>query len=269
MVTFPPCKINLGLTIINKREDGFHNLETCFYPVPFTDVLEILPAEEISFTTSGNVIPGKSEDNICLKAFRLIQEKFNIGNVNIHLHKVIPTGAGLGGGSSDAASTLMLLNAIFELNISESDLIHFASMLGSDCAFFIHNKPMIGTGRGEILHPVELTLKNKFLVIIDPEIHISTADAFAKIIPSKKEISIPSILQMPIHQWRSVLINDFEVSVFNKHPALNSIKESLYEAGAVYASMSGSGSAIYGLFDEKVNLKHLPFNILWKDWLSN
>lgn len=263
MVTFPPCKINLGLNIIRKRKDGFHDLETCFYPIPFTDVLEIIPSRELSFNSSGSLIPGKPEDNLCLKAFRLIREKFNIGDVNIHLHKVIPTGGGLGGGSSDAASTLTLLNTIFDLNISQHDLAYFASTLGSDCAFFIHNKPMMGTGRGEILDPIALTLKNKFLVVINPDIHISTADAFSCVIPSEKEISLSSILQMPIQQWRSSLVNDFEISVFKIHPTLKSIKESLYEAGAVYASMSGSGSAIYGLFDDEVNLKPLPFNILW------
>jgi 4-diphosphocytidyl-2-C-methyl-D-erythritol kinase len=263
MVTFPSCKINLGLNIIHKRGDGFHDLETCFYPVPFTDALEIILSEKFSFSCTGNLIPGEVDDNLCVRAFRLIQGKFNIGNVNIHLHKVIPSGAGLGGGSSDAASTLTLLNNIFELNLSETVLADFASSLGSDCAFFIHNKPMMGSGRGEILHPVELTLKDKFLVIIKPDIHISTADAFAAISPHKPEVSITTALQSPIHQWRNILINDFETSVFKKHPVLKSIKESLYNTGAIYASMSGSGSAIYGLFDDAVDLHHHLSNIVW------
>jgi 4-diphosphocytidyl-2-C-methyl-D-erythritol kinase len=175
----------------------------------------------------------------------------------------------LGGGSSDAAHTLILLNKIFELHLSETVLADFASKLGSDCAFFIHNKPMLGSGRGEILQPTEVMLKDKFLVIVKPDIHVSTADAFGNASPQKSEVPITTALKNPIHQWRNILINDFETTVFKKHPVLKSIKESLYSAGALYASMSGSGSAIYGLFDEVVDLRDQVSNIVWSGRLSN
>ncbi len=268
MVAFPTCKINLGLNIIRKREDRYHELETCFYPVPFTDILEIIPSDVLTFTSTGNAIPGNTHDNLCLKAYDLLQKEFNIGDVHIHLHKIIPTGAGLGGGSSDAASTLLLLNSIFDLTLSENELAAFASQLGSDCTFFIYEQAMLGTGRGEILRPLPVSLAGKYLVLVHPNIHVSTAEAFADIIPQQPSSPLSTLLlDNPLHEWRNVVMNDFEVSIFKKHPAIQSIKDSLYEAGALYASMSGSGSTVYGIFNEEIDVrKQLPA-VLWSGYL--
>lgn len=257
MVSFPPCKINLGLQVIEKRSDGYHNLETCFYPVPWTDILEIVPSEQFSFDLSGDVIPGDANDNLCVKAYRLLATEYNLPPVSIHLHKIIPTGAGLGGGSADAAHTLRSINNLFHLNIDQEKLSVFAAQLGSDCAFFVQDKPMIGTGRGEILKPApDVSLVNKFLVIVKPAIHVSTAEAYAGITPRRADKLLSNILsEEPIDRWKTVLINDFEKSVFAKYPAIALIKEKLYQQGATYASMSGSGAAVFGIFEERVDLK--------------
>jgi 4-diphosphocytidyl-2-C-methyl-D-erythritol kinase len=266
MVSFPPCKINLGLSVIEKRNDGFHNLETCFYPVPLTDVLEILPSTHITFTATGTVIPGPAADNLCLRAYQLLKKDFDLPPVDIHLHKVIPTGAGLGGGSSDAAHTLLLLNSMFELKLSANQLNKYAQQLGSDCAFFIHDQPMLGTGRGEILEPLSISLKGKFLVLLKPDIHVSTAEAYAGVLPAHPTDSVRYILEKTdIKEWKHSLRNDFENSVFQKHPAIASCKTELYQAGAVYASMSGSGAAVFGVFDNEVSLSH-PF-LIWSGML--
>lgn len=270
MVTFPPCKINLGLNIISKRHDGYHDLVTCFYPVPWSDMLEIIPANELSFSTSGYSIPGKKEDNLCLKAFHLVAKDFKISSVQIHLHKIIPMGAGLGGGSSDAAWTLRTLNSIFDLKISNDQLINYASQLGSDCAFFIQDNPMIGEGRGEILKPLNVNLKNKFIVVIKPEVHVSTAEAYSGVAPRNPEKDLKQILvHTPVNQWKELVKNDFEESIFSKFPVIQQIKNSLYAYGALYASMSGSGSAVFGLFDEEVDLKEkFSGMIYWSGGLS-
>jgi 4-diphosphocytidyl-2-C-methyl-D-erythritol kinase len=255
MVAFPPCKINLGLHVIRKRPDGYHALETCFYPVPWTDILEIIPSEQLVFTASGNIIPGKEEDNLCLKAYHLLQADFNLPPVKIHLHKIIPTGAGLGGGSSDAAHTLRLLNRIFGLGLSDEKLMAYAANLGSDCAFFIQDKPMLGTGRGEILQPLSLSLKGKYLVLIKPDIHVSTAEAYGGIVPREPSRSLRTLLtDASFPEWKNSLVNDFEETVFRKHPAIADVKEMLYRHGARYACMSGSGATVLGLFDEPVSL---------------
>lgn len=255
MINFPQGKINLGLNIIAKRPDGYHNLETCFYPVGLTDILEIIPAQETSFAHSGLVVSGSAEENLCLKAYRVLKNDFGMGNVNMHLHKIIPMGAGLGGGSSDGAATLLMLNEIFELNISKTELEKYASLLGSDCAFFIGNEAKFAEGRGEILSPIELNLKNLFLVLVKPDVHISTAEAYAKIELSKPEHTIPQILKLPVQQWKNHLVNDFEKNIFRKYPVIGSIKEKLYSLGAVYASMTGSGAAVYGIFEKPIDLK--------------
>jgi 4-diphosphocytidyl-2-C-methyl-D-erythritol kinase len=255
MVSFPTCKINLGLNIINKRPDGYHNIETCFYPVPWTDILEIIPSNEMSFTSSGNIIPGDPNDNLCVKAYQILKEEYSIPSVRIHLHKIIPSGAGLGGGSSDAAFVLRMLNDIFEMGLSPEKLSEHASRLGSDCAFFVQDEPKIGSGRGEQLHNLNLDLKGKFLVIVKPEINIPTAAAYAGVAPAKPVIAIQNILEnYSISEWRNLLQNDFEKTVFDKHPTIKKIKEKLYEKGALYASMSGSGSAVFGIFNEEVKL---------------
>jgi 4-diphosphocytidyl-2-C-methyl-D-erythritol kinase len=258
MVSFPPCKINLGLQVIEKRSDGYHNLETCFYPVPWTDILEIVPSQKFLFTVSGDVIPGNADDNLCVKAYRLLADQYKLPPVNIHLHKIIPTGAGLGGGSSDAAHTLRLLNKLFELRMDNSVLSNYASRLGSDCAFFVQDKPMIGKERGEILSTSSVSLAKKFLVIVKPTIHVSTAEAYAGITPRKPVKSVEAILTaQPVRSWKDQLTNDFEQSVFEKYPAIRSIKDQLYQQGATYASMSGSGAAVFGIFEQDVDLKYL------------
>lgn len=266
MVIFPPCKINLGLSVLSKRSDGYHNLETCFYPVPWRDVLEIILADAFEFTSSGNIIPGKPEENLCVRAYQMLKKDFDLSPVKIHLHKIIPSGAGLGGGSSDAAYTLRLLNEIFLLNLSQPVLMDYAARMGSDCPFFIQDKAMLGTGRGEILNDVSLSTKGKFLVVVKPDIHVSTTEAFAGIIPHQPLHPVREIVtRYPIAKWKDLLKNDFENSVFEKYPEIKSIKEKMYSIGAIYASMSGSGSAVYGLFenDPEVDLTFQNYNC-WK-----
>jgi 4-diphosphocytidyl-2-C-methyl-D-erythritol kinase len=265
MVVFPPCKINLGLSVLSKRPDGYHNLETCFYPLPWYDVLEVIPAETFLFTLTGNVVAGKPEDNLCARAYRLLKEEFELDPVNIHLHKIIPSGAGLGGGSSDAAYTLRVLNDIFSLNLDGKTLMGYAARLGSDCAFFIQDNPMLGTGRGEILKEIPLSLNDKFFVVVKPDIHVSTADAFANIKPKSSTPAVAEIIQRyPVAKWKELLKNDFEESVFKKYPAIKLIKEKLYSLGAAYATMSGSGSAVVGIFDHEVKLSdQFPGTTFW------
>lgn len=263
MVSFPPCKINLGLHIIRKRPDGYHDLETCFYPVPWTDILEIIPAAETSFTHSGIHIPGNPEDNLCLKAYHLLQKDFNLKPVSIHLHKIVPIGAGLGGGSSDAAYTLRLLNQLFALNIPQVDLAQYAAKIGSDCSFFVFDQAMIGKGRGEILSPLRLDLTGKFLVLVKPDVHIATASAYKGVTPHEPAVSLSEILEQPVTQWSTLLQNDFEGSIFEKHPKLSDIKNALYQAGALYASMSGSGSTLFGIFDKPVDVVNFSSYSCW------
>lgn len=261
MVAFPPCKINLGLNVVRKRVDGYHDLETCFFPVQWTDILEIIPSDQFSFTVTGNIIPGDEKDNLCVKAHKLL----NAPPAKIHLHKIIPTGAGLGGGSSDAAWTLRLLNDVFNLRLTKDQLRTYAAQLGSDCAFFIEDVPMKGTGRGEILSPVNVDLKGKYLVIIKPGVHVSTAEAYSGVVPRESKLDIENV---PVEQWKSKLKNDFEESVFRKFPQIASIKKSLYDAGALYASMSGSGSAVYGIFSEKIDHEKIsPGTTSYSGWL--
>jgi len=256
MVIFPPCKINLGLHILSKRPDGYHNLETCFYTVPWTDILEIIPSRSFSFTCTGLDISSDSEDNLCVKAYRMLQKDFSIGNVQIHLHKIIPFGAGLGGGSSDAASTLIVLNSLFDLQLSLDALRAYATQLGSDCAFFIDTKPMLGQGRGEQLSDISFALAGKCLVLVKPDCHVSTAEAYALVNPQAPVRSLREILSMDCTHWRENLINDFEKSVFSRYPEIGELKERMYSLGAFYASMSGSGSTVFGIFDSEVDLKN-------------
>jgi 4-diphosphocytidyl-2-C-methyl-D-erythritol kinase len=271
MIAFPHCKINLGLYITERREDGYHNLETCFYPVPCADVLEIISAERFEFSTSGIFIPGNIGDNLCLKAYELLKEKFRLPPVRIHLHKVIPTGAGLGGGSSDAAFTLRLLNDIFDLKLTKNSLKEFAAQLGSDCSFFVEDQPMIGMGRGEILRPCRVDLGGKFLVLVKPDVHVSTAEAYNGVVPKKNNLPLSTIVEeMSMEEWRGHLHNDFEESVFQRYPIIGEIKQELYRMGASYACMSGSGSTLVGLFDKPVSemtVSDLP--VLWRGVLPS
>jgi 4-diphosphocytidyl-2-C-methyl-D-erythritol kinase len=268
MISFPPSKINLGLHVIRKRNDGYHELETCFYPVPWTDVLEIIQSKEFSFQSSGNIIPGSSADNLCVTAYELLKKDFNLPPVQIHLHKVIPTGAGLGGGSADGAHTLRLLNSIFDLKLSVDVLMNYAARLGSDCSFFVQDLPMFGSGRGEILTPATLSLTGKYIVLLKPDVHVSTAQAYGGIRPRLPHQSLREILSRPIHEWKSHLRNDFEETVFAAHVFLSEIKEMLYANGALYAAMSGSGSTLYGIFDQEPHITGISDITTWGNWLS-
>lgn len=255
MIVFPNAKINLGLNITKKRNDGYHEIETVMYPIPLQDVLEIIPANETSLHTTGIVMNNcPMENNLVYKAWKLIYDKHNIDPVEIHLHKQIPHGAGLGGGSADAAFTITTLNEIFKLNLSLATMQKLAAELGSDCAMFIENKPVLAKGRGEILAPIKVSLKGTFLILITPPIHISTAEAYKGIKPQTPPIELKRIIEQGIETWNKLLSNDFENSIFNKHVELENIKANLYLNGASYAAMSGSGSAIFGLFYEKPNM---------------
>ncbi len=268
MVVFPHCKINLGLQVVSKREDGYHNIATCFYPVPWCDVLEVIKSDQFQFTQSGTTIPGREEDNLCLKAYQLLSNDFDLQPVKLHLHKVIPTGAGLGGGSSDAAFTLRALNSVFNLKLSHTELNKYASTLGSDCSFFVDDRPMLGSGRGEILSEAPVSLKGKFLVLVKPGIHVATAEAYAGVIPKQPTHSIKEILELPITEWKQKLTNDFEESVFKKHPQIEMIKNELYSQGALYASMSGSGASVFGIFDSARDLNNKFDGDYWAGELS-
>lgn len=253
MIQFPNCKINLGLSITGKRADGYHELESVFYPVELTDIVEIIrtnePFPSIQFSSSGINIPGTDDNNLCIKAYQILLKDFpTLPSIKMHLHKHIPMGAGLGGGSSDGTTVLKIANQMFQLQLSEQQLIQYAAKLGSDCPFFVINKPLLATGRGEILKPIQCDLSNYKIALIHPGIHISTAWAFQQLNPHQKEKSIAEIIAQPINTWRDALINDFEIPIFKAHPFLEEIKSSLYNQGALYASMSGSGSSLFGIF---------------------
>ena len=250
MVVFPPCKINLGLAVVGKRPDGYHDLETGFYPVPFTDVLEAIPAPRFSFTTTGLPIDGEPESNLAVKAFRLLEAEIGIPAVKMHLHKIVPMGAGLGGGSSDGAYALRLMCSLFELELTEAQLSGYALRLGSDCPFFLQDKPMMGKGRGEKLAAVDVDLSGKHLVVVVLPIHVSTKEAFSGVAPKTPSFDVADLLGGPISDWKRALQNDFETSVFKRHPEIARCKEQLYDMGALYSSMTGTGSGVYGIFEK-------------------
>lgn len=251
MLFFPNAKINIGLNITSKRADGYHNLESIFYPIAWRDILEITPSKQLSFDSSGLPIP--SQGNLCLKAYEFMKSHYGIAPVSMHLHKNIPIGAGLGGGSSDAAFTLMALNNIFELGLEKDVLKKMAAQLGADCPFFIDNAPSLASGIGELLNPINLDLSNYHLLVVKPNCFVSTAEAFSAIVPRTLSLSFEEEIKMPVEKWR--LKNDFEDSIFPQYPELLEIKKSLIQAGALYASMSGSGSSIYGIFSDKPELE--------------
>lgn len=255
MLTFPNAKINLGLNILEKRKDGYHNLESCFYPVPWTDSLEIIESSTLEFQTYGLEIPGDISANLCIKAYELIKKDFDIPPVQIHLLKSIPMGAGLGGGSANGAFMLKLLNKYYKLGIDTVTLQEYALQLGSDCPFFIENEPVIASGRGEVFQPIQLSLTGYFIALQNPGVHISTKEAFSGINPTATETSISETIQLPMSDWRENLTNDFETSIFLNHPEIKELKEDMYSAGAQYASMTGTGSTVYGVFKEKPQLR--------------
>lgn len=259
MIIFPNAKINLGLNIINRRDDGFHNIETVFYPVKIKDALEIVEAEQFLFSSTG-IPSGNPEENLCVKAWNLIAEDYQIPSAHIHLHKQIPVGAGLGGGSADAAFCLRLLNEKFQLGMSVSQMQDYARKLGSDCAFFIENKPVFASGKGDQFQEIPLNLDKYYLVLAMPPVHVNTAEAYLGIKPHRSDFSLAGLADLPLEEWRQRVKNDFEDTIFNKYPLIEKLKESFYDAGALYASMSGSGASVYGIFEKEVRMPELEQN---------
>ncbi len=274
MVNFPNAKINIGLNIVGKRSDGFHDIVSCFYPIGWADALEILPQpnlhdQVVSFTSSGLTIPGDEGSNLCLKAYHLLAKDFTLPPVSIHLLKAVPIGAGLGGGSADAAFTIKALNQLFSLNISTEMQQQYARSLGSDCAFFIENKPSYCFGKGDQFEEIPMRLTGKWILLVNPSLHISTAEAYSGITPRVPDQDLRELLQNPIGQWRDFVRNDFEENLFKNHSVLPRIKEKIYDLGAQYASMSGSGSTVYGIFDQEPDpANNFQKSTVWKGELN-
>lgn len=255
MIYFPNAKINLGLNIVSKRPDGYHNLETVFYPIGIKDALEIIEKEGLQedvFIQTGLLVDGASDDNLVMKALKIMRQHYSFPFVEIHLFKCIPFGAGIGGGSADASFTLRLLNDMFSLGASQADLAKLAVRLGADCPIFIYNKPMYAEGIGEELETVDLSLKGYKLALVKPDVFVSTRDAFSQVKPTQPQVNLRTIIQRPVEEWKDLMVNDFEESVFALHPQIKEIKNKLYELGAVYSSMSGSGASVYALFKGEV-----------------
>ena len=250
MITFPNAKINLGLNIVERRPDGYHNIETVFYPIPLTDVLEIVPAQgEPSLTCYGNKVDCPAEKNLVMRAYRMMQQRYSLPPVEMHLYKHIPDGAGLGGGSSDAAHAVMMLNQMFDLQLPDGEMAAMAASLGADCPFFIYNRPMMATGIGDVLTPIDVALDGKTLLLVKPPVGVDTRTAYSRVTPHAPLQSLAATVAMPLAAWDGLLVNDFEVSVFAALPPLWLIKAALLDAGAAYAAMSGSGSTVFGIFE--------------------
>src|SRR5690554_396300 len=260
MICFPNAKINLGLQIVSRKPNGYHNLETIFYPITLKDALEIIPTPKLTipesqkryrFFPSGDIIKGDMDDNLVIKALKLIMQEKKIPLIDIHLLKKIPAGSGLGGGSSDAAFMIQLLNQTYELGYSKEDLMKLASKIGADCPFFLHNKPVLATGIGDELEDIDLDLNGYFLILVKPDISISTKEAYSMITPKHPEFSLRDIVKKPMSEWNMLMKNDFETPIFKKYPEICNIKKQLLEIKAMYSSMSGSGSSVYGIFNNK------------------
>ncbi len=267
MVVFPGCKINIGLNIIGKRDDGFHNIESVFYPLNLSDILEIVESDIFSIKISGLSIDVKDSDNLVVKAYEILKSKFDLPPVAIHLHKIVPMGAGLGGGSADAAYTLLLLNDLFDLKISIIDLEQYADKLGSDASFFIRNTPMFVEGKGEIHTPVNINLKGYYIQLINPGIHISTKEAFGTLKLSDNKFDLKHLLEKAPIKWGDNVKNDFENSVFQIHPEIKAIKTDLYKNNALFASMTGTGSSVYAIYEDEPSASH-PNHFEWIAKLS-
>lgn len=253
MVSFPNSKINIGLNILRRREDGFHDIETVFFPLELSDILEftVMPDTEyngVRLTVSGLDIKCVPEKNLCVRAYELLKAGFDLPPLNVHLHKVIPSGAGLGGGSSDGAFMLKALSQEFRLGLTEEEICEYASRLGSDCAFFIKNKPLLAYGRGDRFREIKPFGEDFVVAVVHPGIHVSTAEAYAGVSPARPVERLEKLITLPVEEWKGRIVNDFETSIFDRYPLIGKIKEKLYSLGAVYASMSGSGSAVYGIF---------------------
>ena len=271
MLCYPNAKINIGLKVLEKRSDGYHNLETIFYPIPLYDALELVPdnsgKEPYTWGNSGIEVDTASENNICIKALKLVKARYELPAVNVHLHKMIPFGAGLGGGSADGAFMLTLLNKEFKLNMSAEELYDMARQLGADCPFFLSNRPACASGIGDIIQAIEPDLSGYHLYLIKPPLHVSTPEAYNGVRPHATADSLKDLIQLPVEQWKYHIKNDFEKSVFAKYPEIGRLKMMLYDAGALYASMSGSGSAVFGIFSHKPSINAEGSNFTWESQL--
>lgn len=274
MICFPNAKINLGLNVTEKRSDGFHNIETIFYPIGWNDALEVVVAKKYSrkeFTLhlSGIPISGNTNDNLLYKAYKLMQQIRLLPKIEVYLHKSLPMGAGLGGGSSDAAFFIKLLNEQFSLELTEFETLDISKKLGSDCAFFVKNSPVFAFQKGDIFTDISLDLSSLYIAVIYPNIHSNTKEAYSLITPQKPSQSVLEIIKQPIATWKTDLVNDFETSIFKLYPAVKKVKDDLYRLGSLYASMSGSGSAVFGLFDHEPDIKHLQMFPNWIGKMKN
>ena len=256
MLYLPNCKINIGLNVVSKRPDGYHNLETVFYPVPLRDNLEVNPLNDTDapyrLTVGGAKVEGLAADNLVVKVYLALKEEFGLPPVDIFLYKNVPMGAGLGGGSSDAASMMLLLNEMFALGLSPEEMERRIAPFGADCAFFVRNRPAYATGIGDELSPIPLSLRGKFILLVKPDVFVSTKEAYARVTPRPADYPLREAIMQPIETWRGTVVNDFEATVFPNHPELAAIKQTLYDMGALYAAMSGSGSTLFGIFDRPV-----------------
>jgi 4-diphosphocytidyl-2-C-methyl-D-erythritol kinase len=251
VVSFPNAKINIGLNILQRRSDGYHNIETIFYPVKaLYDVLEVVEAKSTNLTTYGLKVAEDTENNLIIKALRLLQKTHKLPELNIYLKKNIPIGAGLGGGSADGSFALKMINELCCLHLTDKKLEQYASQLGADCAFFINNKPVFAEGKGDVFSDITISLQDKYIYIVKPDVSVSTADAYKNTIPKKWDILLPEAIKKPLEEWKYFIFNDFEDTVFNQYPQIFQVKQKMYDLGAVYASMSGSGSAVYGIFNQ-------------------
>jgi len=266
MICFPNAKINLGLNITEKRSDGYHTIETIFYPIPLKDALEVVVSSKTSFTQTGIKLDSSAEDNLVMKAYSLISKEYNIPPLDIYLRKVIPAGAGLGGGSADAAFMLKLINELCDCGIPDNKLEEMASSIGADCPFFILNRPVIATGIGNIFKHTDISLDGYTICLVKPLVFVSTKEAYSEVIPHEPEFSLDNLSSLPVDEWKNHLMNDFEPSVFKKYPIIGEIKDSLYAMGAEYAAMSGSGSSVFGLFKDTVSPKFTDC-FVWKGTL--
>ncbi|WP_374951412.1 4-(cytidine 5'-diphospho)-2-C-methyl-D-erythritol kinase [Mucilaginibacter sp.] len=261
MIVFPNAKINIGLNIIARRPDGYHDLETVFYPIKINDVLEVIECDELEFESSGIDIPGDVNDNLCIKGYHLLKRDFlKLPPVKIHLHKNIPIGAGLGGGSADAAFFIKLMNEKFSLGLSADRMMDYARLLGADCAFFIESKPVFAFEKGDEFEPVKLDLSGYFIVLVMPDEHVSTAEAYRGVKPAPVSESLYELIKTPIANWKRTIKNEFEGHIFRDHPVIRGVKAELYEHGALYASMSGSGASVFGIFEQLPDLKAMEVN---------
>ncbi len=267
MVGFANAKINIGLHILSRRSDGYHDIETVFYPLyGLRDVVEVVQSRSTDIVNTGLVVDVPLEKNLVYRAYKMLKQDYNLGHVMFYLHKVVPMGAGLGGGSSDAAQALVLLNKEFDLGFGDVELHNYARRLGADCSFFIYNKPMIARGIGDVLEPVDLNLENYNIVVVKPVFSIGTAEAYSMVEPRERDISLVELVNRPVEEWRDFVVNDFENALFPKYPQLVEIKQRLYDLGAIYVSLSGSGSAIYGIFNDVVNIEPLEadYQFVWQ-----